>query len=437
MRMDSENPWGNPLVGATSNVDTQGVDTKIYALAEQLSVLHGEVRIAQESSGTHLYMASPVCLEDYGSAELSKKHLAVNADVYFGLGRYSGLATGGSGKINRRKKNKDNCGYCMKTGTAYRVSQLLKMSSLKDRGFEIGVSRAGRVFVQSASREDKLVDDGRGNMIPDHPGEAVPVTALPEDHVAVVYLRERGYTDLEKLYRQFRCSWCVKESEESRVKGRFWKNMPCGFKDTPQNRLIFYADMLGVQQGWQARILDRVRDGLRWYYHPYTNEWVPMEYQARNESGVLKWVPIPNVVAETERTNRSWNPSKYKTGPGVLRNKILMGLDGAIAWNREQGNDLNPKVILCEGPLDAGRFGPPAIPLLGKHFSMEQAYLIHRYFRHVTYVADNDEAGQSAQEKVKRMLAGKVDVRVRELPSYAADPGELKQKDADQWVREL
>ena len=58
------------------------ISDEIITLAQQLSRLHGRVRVAAESGGVHLYIASPICLSQFGPDELlpSKMHLAVNAD---------------------------------------------------------------------------------------------------------------------------------------------------------------------------------------------------------------------------------------------------------------------------------------------------------------------------------------------------------------------
>ena len=69
---------------ASSIAESQrlGMDSRIVRLANQLARIHGKVRITKEASGVHLYMASPICLREYGKAELYKMHLALNADKY-------------------------------------------------------------------------------------------------------------------------------------------------------------------------------------------------------------------------------------------------------------------------------------------------------------------------------------------------------------------
>ena len=66
------------------------ISDEILVLAQQLSRLHGRVRVAAESGGVHLYIASPICLAQFGPDELlpSKMHLAVNADKYLGRPPY-------------------------------------------------------------------------------------------------------------------------------------------------------------------------------------------------------------------------------------------------------------------------------------------------------------------------------------------------------------
>ena len=116
-------------------------------LAQRLAAIHGPVRVAAESSGLHLYLASPACLEEDGLIELTKKHLAVNVDKWF--------------------RGEEWCALCMKTETPYSVNDLVSMQSLEARGYQ-DVQR--EVTVQAKDNAAFLEDDGRGHMVPKSPG---------------------------------------------------------------------------------------------------------------------------------------------------------------------------------------------------------------------------------------------------------------------------
>ncbi|MDF1863078.1 MAG: hypothetical protein P1U87_22875 [Verrucomicrobiales bacterium] len=73
-------------------------------LAEALSRIHGQVSVARETGGLHLYMASPAKLTLTGDKELRSRHLAVNAEKFFSLGDW---------QPQRGKYDHDLCGMCM------------------------------------------------------------------------------------------------------------------------------------------------------------------------------------------------------------------------------------------------------------------------------------------------------------------------------------
>ena len=146
---------------------TAGLPPEVVRLAQQLSTIHGDVLISSESHGYHLNMASPYLLSTEGRIELQKRHLAVNASRFFGFAEYEDLSP----------RRRDKCGLCMKSRRPYRVSELYDMPPLSHRGFpEFG---AGLVTEKAAVRHE--IDDGHGNMIPDHPGLTTPVILLPPD----------------------------------------------------------------------------------------------------------------------------------------------------------------------------------------------------------------------------------------------------------------
>ena len=156
---------------------TDALPSEVRALAHAMGQIHGDILISSESSGYHLNMASPVLLAQDGRVELSKRHLAVNASRYFGFGDFEKL----------KPRSRDKCGLCMKSRRPYRVSELLDMLPLSLRGFpEFG---DGKITDKVVTRHE--IDDGNGNLIPDHPGIVTPLLQLPPDHPALAYLAAR------------------------------------------------------------------------------------------------------------------------------------------------------------------------------------------------------------------------------------------------------
>lgn len=351
------------------------VPREVNILARRLSSIHGPYHIAHEASGWHIYIPSPYQLAHDGRREIYKRHLAINAEKFAAIGEFEG------------DESIDNCARCMKSGRHYLVSELMEMPTLEDRGIK-EVDRKGSVVNSSLL----LVEDENGNMVPDMPGECIPLPDLPKDHPAVFYLRQRGY-DISKLSHQFDVMWCEKEKPQDPEKGLFYKRLPGGFKDTPQGRIIFFCYMNGVRRGWQARILDIKDDKAWWYWHPYNKRWVAVA--ERTTAGQDNWTCLPGF--------QGFDPAKYKTANGSQRNQMLMGLDAALSWNLQRGESRGLGV-LAEGPLDAGRVGPPAIPLLGKSVSQEQARLLAAVFSRLIVVRDNDAGGKFMEDRAKKML---------------------------------
>lgn len=386
-----------PSLTPVGDVSLANLPREVILLAERIKAIHGDVRIAEETNGYHLYCASPICLEKYGTVELQKRHLAINVEKATGTGKF----------LNVSGYNADRVAKCMKTGEVYGLGQLLSMPPLEERG--IKVTTSSQIFVQTTSK--CLVDDGRGNMIPDGPGETIPIDQLPDDHPAVQYIRNRNY-DIATLRYQYSIEYCVREAPESRDKQRFYKRLPGGFRDTPQGRIIFYAFVNGVRKGWQARIIDKVIGNLKLYWHPYENRWAPMEQKVDG-----KWVALPGL--------EGFDPAKYKTAFGAQRNKLVIGFDAAVAWNKTYRPD-NPLGFLSEGPLDAGRVGPPGMAVLGKHCSPEQAHLVASAFRKVIVLGQNDKAGEGARQKMFDSLSPFVsDVVILTPPEGIKDFGEM------------
>lgn len=412
----------------SGNVSTTGriaglqLDMRVIALAEALANIHGPVHITQERSGLHLYMASPVCLEQYGRDELHKRHLAVNVSKYLRIGQWA--AKGG-----RRAGRIDSCAQCMKTSTPYTITQLLHMPPLSARGIK-DTGATVKVVDNSAW----LTTDPSGNTIPIGPGDVIPVTQLPPEHPAVWYLTQyRKPYDLERLWRQFRCSFCWREFPESLQPRRRYRPLPAGMKDTPQGRIIFFADQEGIQKSWQGRVIDMIdsAQGVRYVLHPYTGAWTPVE--SRHPDG--KFRPLP----EIQQSKYDWSLTKYRNARGSSRNDILFGLDAAVMWNRQQGRTGRDTVAgLVEGPLDAGRVGPPFVALTGKFISPDQADILATRFRRVIFVSDTDPVGLQSREAAAAMFAGRMDLKIIKLEEFGQqgkDLGDLSNEDAETIIK--
>ena len=379
---------------------------EVLVFAQRIQAIHGAVRVCHEASGWHIYCASPICLERHGAIELVKKHLAINADKYLGLGKYAN---------QRGTRNQDNVSRCMKTSTSYRVSDLLKMPPIDQRGF----SKYDHGTVTVTDTRNSLVEDEKGNLIPDVPGDTVPLSSLPADHPARIYLAQRQYR-IEDLEQQFSAAFCTKEAPESSDKGRFYKRFAGGFRDTPQNRIILFGYAMGVRKIWQARYIELADATHRYILHPYSNELVAVSQ--RGEGG--RWQPMPGYTKDV------FDPAKYKTAFGGKRNETVMGFDAAVAWNEVRGRSRqNSVVAITEGPLDAARLFPygPAVAVLGKHMSHNQAALLCSKFGKFVLVGQNDDASQlEAMPKwVFALNEFNPEIKHSPVPTDVKDVGEL------------
>lgn len=409
----------------SSRTDQSAVHPDITELAEKISEIHGPVKIVAESSGIHIYFPSPYIVEEEGTTEVNRAwpHGAVNAEKYLGLGKYQG-STKESERVARSA-------MCMKTRKSINMDALLAYPPIEER---VGQAVSRKVQQGAADRSIHLVNDGKGNFIPRGPGQVTPVTELDPDHPAVVFLKSRGFTNMQRLYDHMRVSYCHQETPEDRALKVWYKTLANGFKDTPQGRIVFYADMFSVQEAWQARILAKphpTRGDVTEFFHPYRNTWEPMEIIGPEGKPTLN---------TTEVGPGKWDKdySKYKTASGASRNKILMGLDATLRWNMVHGRDMNKIVVLTEGPLDAARLGPPAVATLGASLSEEQAKVVLSNFSEVVYVADRDKAGEKAKETFLRRFEGTgIRYSLYELPEHVKDAGALSQTEADEIMKNI
>ena len=381
------------------------ISDEIITLAQQLSRLHGRVRVAAESGGVHLYIASPICLAEYGPDELlpSKMHLAVNADKYLGRHPYS--------------EPNDFSAMCMKTGEIYRISDLLQYTDLETRGFR---DTTHQVNVQQ--KISYLEPDAHGNEIPRAPGSEVSLDLLEDDHPVIDYLRLRDFS-VRQLVDQFDATFCTDTDGYS-----YYRDLGLGFKQSPKHRLIFNIIIKGVRRGWQARILEmkmRGSDGLKyhWCYNSSRREWTPVKVLHEDPvNGIDTWRLVDGL--------EKWDPPKYMTGPGTRRNLCLMGYDAAVAADKSW-------IGITEGPLDAARLGPPFCAALGKSFSEAQADLCKPYNTAVI-AYQNDTAGEDFKSSVVRRLR---DIGVSVIPVAPPeefnDFGDMQQEEADAFFADI
>ena len=379
---------------SVSEAVRSGMDQRVLRLANRLSVIHGNVRITKEASGIHLYLPSPICLREYGKSEMYKMHLAVNVDKYL--------------------KGTDVCALCMKTNKPYSVSDLLTMRTAEARGF--GEDAQHRLVIKDNT--NYLETDENGNKIPKPPGKVIPLTELEEDHPAIKYVRSRDF-DPVSLHEQFNASYCIEARPDYPE-----KRLPGGFYVTPKARIIFYIYVDGVRVGWQGRILDFVdhTNGLKYYYHPSYERWVPMEY--RNEQSG-KFTPLPEV-------GEGWNPAKYIHAPGTNTKQALMGYDSAVKHIQKTGRNY---IGLTEGPLDSARLGVPFCAVMGKHFNSDKAKML-RKFDKVVLAVQNDEASKTLLDEVTSVMSiyGKKPLKVIYPPEQYNDFGDMSSQSVQSTI---
>jgi hypothetical protein len=365
-------------------------------LADALAQIHGKVRVAIERSGVHFYLPCPSCLQEGDEDEVCKRHLAVNADKVIA--------------------GRDRATMCMKCDTVFSATDLLRMKPLEERGYERVPGEV--VSEQPAMVGDLYEPDGNGNMLPKGPGETIALTALPEDHPAIWYIRSRQFNPAA-LYQQFGAEYCTKERPD--VKHR---HIGHRFKLSPQGRIVFYMFQHGVRVGWQARQIEASDDHRHYLWNGYRSDWVAFR---QRESVDHEWQP-----------RESWgkfDPPKYLFASGMRRNACLAGFDAAVEFNRVNNVD-KPFCVLVEGVMDAARFGAPAIASLGKYLSENQAALVKGAFQRVVLVPDNDGPGETLIETAKRWLEPKCKVTVARLPSELKDAAEMDERSAKAFLCE-
>lgn len=347
-------------------------DERIQNLAKSLAAIHGPVLIRREEHGIHICMACPECLENVGPRELRSRHLQINAEKYLNIGPYANRFL----PQNRDRKKMKGYAQCMKEHGAFSFAKIMSYKPIAERcGAQLSP-----ILVADGSAQRYLVPDGKGNMIPDHPGVTTPLTALKTGHPALDYLESRGYDPI-LLHRQFGATWCSKEAPEGDEFNRWYRWHADGWKSTPQGRIIFYSFVAGVQVCWQGRYLEMEHEEKKYVWHPYEEAWT-----------------------ERPEWERGDEPIKYNTGAGCWRNRQLCGYD-AVCQAAEARAEAFPVCVLTEGPLDAARFPERGMAVLGKNLSEAQTLLLAAKFRGVVLAFDADIHGAGACETAAKTLS--------------------------------
>lgn len=366
-----------------------GLPQQVKTLANKLSRIHGPVKIARESSGLHIYIPDPELLEEDGAKELSSKHLAINADKYFGIGKYDidNYRTAANIKLWKTYYSIGRevmCASSMKTHKAFKVSELLKMRPIEQRDLDFDKEVIREVQTQNSS--DDLELDDYGKLVPKWCGDTVPLSELPPDHPAVRYMLDRGY-DIDDLSDRLDVSYCKCAAKKGAT-------LTHGLTNDATGRIILPIMMDGSRVSYQARMIDTWHNNMQYVWNG--TSWTAVA--KRTDDGII--IPVC-------KTNKYLNPK------GASRNMLLFGYDQAVAWNKEHGryDDLgnlgDSYCILVEGPLDVARLKDyPAMAVLGAFLSPIQASYIRRSFKHVAVIMDTDDAGKRCRESIEKQLPG-------------------------------
>lgn len=209
------------------------------------------------------------------------------------------------------------------------------------------------------------------------PGDVIPLHHLEPEHVAIRYLRNRGF-DTDILSKRLGVHYCRE--------GRTFGDGESFFFDAT-NTIIFPVWMHQKIVGWQARLL----------YDPdsLNDEQCEMYNFPRNADG--DWV----------------RPPKYYTPWGMNKGEILYNFDNAR---------LSRVVVVSEGPLDVAGIGMCGVGTFGKSIAEPQVRLIKEYWDLAILMLDPGDADLET-----RKLMYELQMSVRTLPvklQGVKDPGD-------------
>ena len=433
-------------VGVKTNESALHAPPEIKSWAKRITDAQGCAGVlSREANGYHLAIPCPECLHTHKQREVDEPKYSINLSMLAGVGEQFQkvkknifLPTTIMDALNQGKKNEYGSSICMRTRSSrsphrFPIQDLLNMSTVESRHPDIRTNAGVSGKVGGADRESFWIEDEKtGVMCPPPPGEGIKLSDLPDDHPAIDYLRRRNY-DIKDLEKQFRCIFCTKEFPHGE-KNIFYRRMPGGWRDTPQNRVIFYSIIDGVPMTWQARVIEKENDYIKYMLHPYAGGYFPTKDAARVErdtrrgglSGEFQcipdgegswgylwsrthtranpsspWMPIAPFDELTSTGGAKFKPSKYRTAKHSARS--IMGWDAAMQKTVSSGED-HPWVVLCEGPLDAARVGPGGLAILGSSLSQDNAAKIASNFHIVFSAFDSDRAGREATAKINKTL---------------------------------
>lgn len=261
----------------------------------------GHVTISSGGNGTELIIDCPSC---------SRHKLSVNPS-----------------------KGVYQCWHCHDTGT---LSKLLGM----------------RVVVDNIKKVNKPKYSGFIS-----PGDVIPLSQLPDEHEAILYLRNRNF-DPKLLSDSFGLGYCKRG-----------KKFGGGVFDTSGTIVIPLFEN-GKLIAWQSRLL---------YDPKKVNE---------GEEAMYGW------VYDSERQKYKV-PPKYFTSPGFKKGEHFFNFDQAVKCGF---------VVVTEGAFDAMRVGKCAVASFGKSLTEAQIQILREHWPVVILLLDPD--AESEQNILRRKIEG-------------------------------
>jgi hypothetical protein len=190
------------------------------------------------------------------------------------------------------------------------------------------------------------------------PGFCVPLSSLPEEHEAILYLKRRGFDPLQ-LERTFGISYCKSGVKFAR-----------GLFDTTGTIMIPIMEN-GSAVAWQSRLL-----------------YDPSKVKPGEESA-YGWLYDAEKKAYKE-------PPKYFTSPGFKKGEHFFNFDNASKFGF---------TVVTEGAFDAMRVGPCSVAAFGKGVTDTQIEILRAKWPVVILLLDPD--AEADQEKLRMKLEGR------------------------------
>lgn len=400
----------DPVEG--SSIDVSSLDTTVAlkstnlsndykSLITKLLQIHGTgmLHFSPTTKSYELRIPDPILLNNDGPKELFSRHLYINLTKY--IDQHHGAAA-----------------RCVKNGKVYRIIELLNnYRPLKERGYSWDVDRFLGKCKNKLFIPDKDLNPSADftEVLP--PGDVIPITTLPKDHPAIMYLKSRNFSDsmISELYKQFETSFCISEA-----KGTSYYDEYHGLGKSPKGKLIFYVKHFGELKGWQSRVIEKVEGSTKYYYTYFAendprNGWVPV---ATYNDATRSYNAFPRVPGSLLK-------HKYVIAYGTKKADCILGLDAAIEFNKTRTKE--KYVVITEGALDAGKFGSPACCVFGNRISVPQCKLLINNFDKIYYALDHDLAGNTLEISIQETLIalGFSNFAKIEYPKQFKDIGEI------------